>query len=192
MKWSLDRASLDALLDLLGEERDAAAQRYEKIRHRLVKFFAWERCPAPEDHADETFNRVARRVVEGESIVSPENYVFGVARLVRREALSRLQRSEAALVEYARGLQTTERRGDPEQRLLVERCFHRCLAKLDEDQRSFILRYYQGTSRDRIDNRKALAESLGLPLNAVRNRALRQRERLEGCLRSCMNRHKIP
>jgi DNA-directed RNA polymerase specialized sigma24 family protein len=191
-KWSLDRASLDRLLEQLGDDREAAAQRYERIRHRLIKFFAWERCPAPEDHADETLNRTARRIVEGESIVNSENYVFGVARLVRREAMAKLQRSEAALADYARALQRAGPQEDASQSMRVDRCFESCLARLDEDQRAFILRYYQGISRDRIDNRKALARSLGLPLNAVRNRALRLRESLEKCLAACLNRHKIP
>ena len=57
-----------------------------------------------------------------------------------------------------------------------------CLGLLSADQRSFLLEYYQGEQRTRIENRKRMAERLRLPLNAVRNRALRLREKLENCV----------
>jgi len=45
-----------------------------------------------------------------------------------------------------------------------------------------ILRYYQGEQRAKIENRRALAERLGLTINALRIRASRIRSRLEACV----------
>jgi hypothetical protein len=54
-------------------------------------------------------------------------------------------------------------------------------------QRSFILRYYQGDKRCRVENRHRMAEELDLPLNALRNRALRLREKIENCVSKCIS-----
>ncbi|MBL8114745.1 MAG: hypothetical protein JNK60_17825, partial [Acidobacteria bacterium] len=45
-----------------------------------------------------------------------------------------------------------------------------------------LLRYYQGDGASRIENRKALADELHVPMNALRIRVHRLRERLERCV----------
>ena len=46
--------------------------------------------------------------------------------------------------------------------------------------------YYQGETSVKIHNRRSLAAKLGVPLNALRIRALRIRERLEACVEGCL------
>jgi hypothetical protein len=48
------------------------------------------------------------------------------------------------------------------------------------------MQYYQDEKRDKIDHRKGLAERLGIPLNALRSRAQRMRDRLEKCVSECV------
>ena len=176
-KWRLSQEAFDSLLSALGSDRDQAAQRYEKIRTRLIKYFSWERCDTPEDCADETINRVAKRVSEGEFLNSPESYFSAVARLVARESALAAQRHNRAMDEMAR-----TRVDDPSIDEAASHQLERCLQGLTPDQRKFLLEYYQGEQRTRIDNRRRMAERLGLPLNAVRNRALRLREKIENCM----------
>jgi DNA-directed RNA polymerase specialized sigma24 family protein len=71
-----------------------------KIRANLVRFFEWRGCPFPEDHADETFNRMARKIADGEEIQKPAGYVMGVARLLVLEIIKSLSRQREALGEY--------------------------------------------------------------------------------------------
>src|SRR5258705_1304439 len=63
-KWVLKPEAFDRLLDSLGEDRESAGKRYLEIRSNLVRFFEWRGSPVPEDHADETINRVAKRISE--------------------------------------------------------------------------------------------------------------------------------
>src|SRR5512147_2505802 len=84
-KWTLTQEAFDQLLAALGEDRERAGETYLEIRSNLVRFFEWRGCPLPEDHADETFNRVAKRILEGEEILNPMSYCLGVARMLLLE-----------------------------------------------------------------------------------------------------------
>ena len=101
-KWGLDRQSLEALLAMLGGRTDTGAEQYERIRAKLIRFFTWERCPFPEEHTDEVLNRVARRVGEGEEILNPDSYFYGVARMVVKEVQQRSLREERSMEELRR------------------------------------------------------------------------------------------
>src|SRR5438128_2028539 len=81
-KWTLTQEALDHLLLSLDSDRDTAGKIYQETRSNLTRFFEWRGCPFPEDHADETINRVARRISEGEQVRDLAKYFFGVARLL--------------------------------------------------------------------------------------------------------------
>ena len=81
-KWTLTQEAFDKLLIALGGDRESGSDRYLEIRTNLTRFFEWRGCPFPEDHADETINRMAKKVDEGEEILNPSGYAMGVARLV--------------------------------------------------------------------------------------------------------------
>ena len=51
-----------------------------------------------------------------------------------------------------------------------------------------MLDYHQGEGGQRIRNRRRLAQSLEVPMNALRIRVHRLRSRLEACVRDCMDR----
>src|SRR4030095_7600750 len=81
-RWALTQEAFDRLLASLGGDRESAGEHYLETRAKLVRFFEWRGCPFPEDPADETINRVARKLVEGEKILNPDGYCFGVARML--------------------------------------------------------------------------------------------------------------
>jgi hypothetical protein len=182
-KWHLTREAFERLLAALDGDGHQAALRYERIRMRLIKYFAWERCPYPEEHTDAVFDRVARRVAEGETLANPEAYVHGVARLVVKEIGADLNRRSRLLDELER---TAARASVDESQDRRVRCLEACLERLPAESRGFILRYYQGERHSRIAGRQALAEQLGIPLNALRNRALRLRLHIERWVRRCL------
>ena len=62
--WSLSQEAFDALLDWLDSDREQAGIKYEQIRSRLIKIFTGRGCVDPEDLADETINRVTRKLKE--------------------------------------------------------------------------------------------------------------------------------
>jgi hypothetical protein len=57
---------------------------------------------------------------------------------------------------------------------------------LDPDERSMIVNYYQGELRTKIENRKLIAQKLGMTINALSIRACRIRAKLENCVRKCL------
>ena len=80
--WTLTSAAFDALLKWLDEGIDSEGLRYLEIRRRLVAYFDRKNCQAPAERADETLNRVARRLEEEVAIESetPAKYCYTVAR----------------------------------------------------------------------------------------------------------------
>jgi RNA polymerase sigma factor (sigma-70 family) len=188
-KWSLTPEAFDKLLASLDPERERAGEKYEQIRGGLVCFFEWRGCPSPEDHADETFNRVARKLDEGEPVRDPFTYVYGVARLLLLEIYKGQARERTALSDLASSAQPLPRDAEDqgEAQLRLD-CLRQCLGELPRDSRDFITAYYQGEKRVKIDNRQRLAEQNGISLNALKLRASRLRAKLEECVDGCLKR----
>jgi hypothetical protein len=57
---------------------------------------------------------------------------------------------------------------------------------LESAGREIIARYYVGKARVKIEHRRALAEDLGITINALSIRACRIRDKLETCVRECV------
>src|SRR6185295_2245172 len=145
---------LTHLLRRLGPEPEAAGARYEALRRRLIDLFAWERSETPEDLADETLNRLARRLSEGVTIDSGiARYAFGIARLLLQEDVRARRTRDAALRELPL-------RGRPAEVSDTLRLLLQCLDELPAQSRDLIERYYR-------DGRSGLAEALGVTVNAL-------------------------
>src|SRR5215475_15125435 len=100
-KWALTQEAFDRLLAAFDQDRDRAGEKYLEVRGNLTKFFEWRGCPFPEDHADETINRVAKRLAEGEEIRSPAGYCIGVARLLLLEITKERAREQLVMGEIS-------------------------------------------------------------------------------------------
>ena len=182
-KWALTQEAFDRLLAAFDADRESAGKKYLELRVALIRFFEWRGCPFPEDHADESVNRVARKISEGEAVRDPAQYAIGVARMLlleihktrekQRRALDEMPFSEAAPYEF----EEVEPR--------VE-CLKRCLQRLSPENREMILQYYQGEKGSKIENRKRLTDRFNIPLNTLRMRALRLREKLLVCVEDCV------
>ena len=193
----LTQEQFEKLLSSLDSDREKAAIRYEQFRNALITFFQFRGSAQPEMDADIVFDRVGRRLSEGQEIftATPINYFYAIARNVWRERLAHPQK-DIPLVEEA--LQATPTMPSPlelleasEQARYREQrvsCLERCLQHLDSVDREFILAYYQGAGRAKIENRQALATQLGVPLVTLRVRACRARVKLETCVTRCLNR----
>ncbi len=185
----LTSEGFEALLSQLAPERERAGELYETIRHKLVRLFEWRGCISPEDLADETINRVARRLAEGVELRSndPYGYFCGVAHLVYKEVLRRASRESRALASADWPPPAAEKDEPSDIRL---ECLRRCLAQLPPDQHDLVLRYHQGKSdqgESNIRNRQELAREAGIPMNALRIRVHRVRRKLESCVHACLS-----
>jgi RNA polymerase sigma factor (sigma-70 family) len=195
--WVITREAFDRMLAALHPDTELAGEQYEKIRRKLMKLFEWRGCSHAEECVDETFNRVARNIAEGASIRAddPYSYFHGVALNVLREYWRSVEQTVKRLEEAA---QVQDLSVDPEALLLREteqrekerllECLNRCLQKLSPDSLHLITRYHQGEDVPNKARRKELAQSLGIPLNALRIRAYRIRAAIEECVEKCLER----
>ena len=194
--WVITREAFERMLAELHPDIEQAGEQYEKIRQKLVKLFEWRGCVHAEECADETFNRVAQKICEGTTIWAddPYSYFHGVALNVLREYWRSAEQTTKTLEEIAH---IQDNSLDPEDLMLREteqrkkerllECLNRCLKKLPPESLDLITRYHQGEPSDKA-RRKELAESLGIPINALRIRAYRIRAAIEECVENCLER----
>lgn len=177
-RWVLTQDAFDKLLTSLDEDRDTAGEKYLEIRSNLIRFFQWRGTPFPEDHADETINRIAKRVSEKEEIRNPASYYLGVARMLLLEINRERIREQQALTELPVTSFESKSSEDSDERIESLRS---CLRHLSDENRQLILQYYHGDKGEKIDSRRKLSERLGISVNTLRMRALRIREELQRC-----------
>src|SRR5687768_12469945 len=77
--------ALHGLLARLGGGDDAAAAEFEGIRRRLLDFFDRRGVATADARADETLDRVARKIEAGERVENVRAYCYGVAKKVLLE-----------------------------------------------------------------------------------------------------------
>jgi DNA-directed RNA polymerase specialized sigma24 family protein len=180
--WVLTQEAFDRLLSCFDSDREIAGQKYELIRLKLIRFFEWRDWTNPQDLTDETINRVARRLCEGEIIHNLTSYVLGAARHLaseQRRELQKLQSSLEQLPNYLQSLQT-----DKSSRIRLE-CCEACLSALSEENRKLIQSYYASDKRTKIEDHRRTAEQLGISLNSLRIRAHRIKLKLGSCIDEC-------
>lgn len=182
--WELTAEAFAKLLAGFGSNPERAGAKYESIRTALLKFFDWQGAFFPEELVDETFNRVARKLDEGVELLDPATYCHGVARLVLLESRKRPDNRRAELDEAIEIAAQPEADADDERQI----SFERCLNELPIESRQLVLRYYHSDKRQKIDERLTLAAQLGIPLNALRSRVQRIRDRLEQCVKKQFSR----
>ena len=167
--------SFERFLCWLGPDPESAGRKYESIRSRLIKMFSARQCVFPEDLADATFERVARKLANLTNYTGdPARYFYGVARKI--------------YLEYQHEIATVQRRlrlhysipGDTGTEELEQQ-----LEQLDDalnsipiSDRELILKYYTGTGRNKIELRRTLAEQMGFAPNALRLRVFRIRREI--------------
>jgi RNA polymerase sigma factor (sigma-70 family) len=191
--WTLSQDALQRLLNWLDGHTNSEGHAYVEMRRRLRDYFDRKGCHAADDLADETLTRVARRL-DQEGITSaetPARYCYIVARFVFLEHLRDNKAHPVANADAGDaapqpavpwGADAVEEEAAREK---LHACLQQCLQGLDPLNRRIITGYYVGSARVKIDNRRRLAESLGLSVNALTVRACRIRTRLETCVRLC-------
>ena len=189
-EWVLTQDGFSRFLSWLENGRNSDGRAYVEIREKLVTYFDRKNCLSPDDLADETLNRVARRLEEEGSITTetPAKYCYTVARVVFLEHL-RSSETKNVPIDESHALRVNDSYYRQEERATKEKtldCLEKCCNELEPSNRNIIIRYYYGTERAKIDNRRVLADSLGITMNALSIRACRIRGQLEICVKKCV------
>jgi DNA-directed RNA polymerase specialized sigma24 family protein len=184
----LTQLGFDKLLATLDAEREQAGAKYESLRLRLIKFFEWRNCETAEELSDIVFDRIIKKIVEGEQVQNVAAYAGAVAQLVFKEECRRRKRLFQS-IEHAPEIKipalTNEFVAETETDDARINCLEKCLEELSDDNRRLLVAYYDTDERTMIPTRKRLADSMNVSLNVLRIRICRLKEKLENCTRNC-------
>lgn len=174
----LTEESLQLLLHWLDPDAERAARKYEEIRLSLIKLFVWRGFVDAESFADETIDRVVRKLPEimPKYQGDPASYFYGMAKRIMRP----LPPSKPST------LPTTTSEEDKSESEQMHECLSKCMGVLSPANRELILNYYAETKQDKINARRALASKLGMPVVNLRVRVHRIRSALHTCIGGCM------
>lgn len=176
-----NQINFDKLLDWLDSDRKNAAEKYESIRQRLTRIFFARGCYHAEELADETIERVTKKVsglinkYEGD----PAIYFYAVGKNVFLE-WTRKPRSE----ELSAKIKSKEENTTIKE--IRDKCLTKCMQAISNKQSEFILEYYRRDKQRKIELRKKLADELGITPETLRVRAYRIRSILQKCVLKCV------
>jgi len=178
---AINEESFASLLAWLDPDPEVAGQKYEVIRTGLIRIFVSKGFSDAEDLADETINRVMKKLpeIQGTYVGEPARYFHGVARYIIREMM---RRKEVAVEEVPGVTAEAEVHSDEYD------CLQKCLRFLPSDRRELILDYYVYDGRDKIAQHRRMASELGITEGALRGRAHQARGNLEKCIQQCIGR----
>lgn len=180
----ISEQDFEGLLSWLDADRDAAGKKYEEIRHSLIKIFTWRRVPDAQELADETINRVARKVGSVAETYSGDKalYFYGVAKKVLQEFFRDSSARRPPPPPPAEKDENYER---------VHDCLDRCIERLPPQNRELVLMYYRKEKQSKIDFRKEIARQTKTDLNTLRVRMHRLRATLQKCILECLERQGV-
>ena len=180
---AINEESFASLLTWLDPDREVAGQKYEVIRAGLIRIFVSKGFSDAEDLADETINRVMKKLPEIRDtyVGEPARYFHGVARFI---ILEMIRRKEIAVETVPGSTAEAEVHSDEYD------CLLKCLRFLASDKRDLILDYYIYDGRDKIAQHRRMAAELGITDGALRGRAHHVRGNLEKCIQQCIERMK--
>jgi DNA-directed RNA polymerase specialized sigma24 family protein len=179
----VQREMLNELLSLLHTDEAQAAVEYHNLHQRLTRFFDWNNAQDPMALADEAIDRLAKRASDQsktEGVQHISAFALGIARHMLQEE-ARRQQKMAEINRHWRAMELVRTRETEAE--AIEDALRQCLEKMQPDRRRLIEAYYNYNPSEKIKIHQQLAESEGLSLNALRNRAMRARQELEACIR---------
>jgi DNA-directed RNA polymerase specialized sigma24 family protein len=179
----VQREMLNDLLSLLHTDEAQAAVEYHNLHQRLTRFFDWNNAQDPMALADEAIDRLAKRATDPdrtEGVQHISAFALGIARHMLQEE-ARRQQKMAEINRHWRAMELVRTQETGAE--AIEDALQQCLGKMQPERRRLIEAYYSYSPSEKIKIHQQLAESEGLSLNALRNRAMRARQELEACIR---------
>jgi DNA-directed RNA polymerase specialized sigma24 family protein len=175
---TVTQAEFDSLLAWLNPDRDLAGRKYKTIHSGLVRIFVSRGFNDAEDLADETINRVIRRLPDIREIFvgEPAQYFCGIARNIIRE--NNCRREIVCNIVDVR----VELKPDEEEE---HDCLDHCLQDLPTGKRDLILEYYLYDGHEKIEHHRNMAKELDITIGAFRNRVHQIRMNLKNSMRQC-------
>jgi len=175
--------NFERLLLCLNSNREKAGEEYFLLWQKMREYFAARGSVHPEELADETVSRLAKKIADGEEIRNIYKYSYGLARLIWMESLRKHENShvsfeDAPVLPFADALPILMKEENA--------CYLHCLHQLTNEEKNLIVEYWEQENDDlHYEARKHQAEKMGISSTALRIRVFRIRKKLEDCLMYC-------
>ncbi len=165
----------------------SVVDRFRDLQSKLIFYFERRHCFDPEELADETLERVMRKLCEGTEVLDLTSYSYGVARNVFYEYLRR---------ERAKHKYSEEQRHRPEAAVGADdeaearerrlRCLEGCMARLKKREHWLLFEYYRYKGQRKVSHKQKLAEQLNISREALTLRIFHLKRRLKACIQDCL------
>jgi DNA-directed RNA polymerase specialized sigma24 family protein len=179
------QSDFESLLALLSENREVAGEVYEKIRLGLIRYFYFKGCKDSESLADETINRVTKKVstLNLSAGNKPISIFYGFAANIALEEL-RKDKFEVPLEgDYGEILRESNEK--------TLSCLDECLRKLPERDEILLRQYYEKEKSEKLLHRQNLANGAGLSIGALQTKLHRLRNSMRNCIESCLKKKNL-
>ncbi|HEX7312603.1 MAG TPA: sigma-70 family RNA polymerase sigma factor [Pyrinomonadaceae bacterium] len=165
----------------------SVVERFRALQSKLIFYFERRHCFDPEELADETLERVMRKLCEGTEVLDLTHYSYGVARNVFYEYLRKEKAKHKYSDEQRRRPEAAA--GDDEEAETRERrlrCLEGCMARLKERERWLMFEYYKYKGQRKVLHKQKLAEHLNISREALTLRIFHLKRRLKTCIEDCL------
>lgn len=194
MTDKINSRNFENLLNWLSEDLDQSAREYEKFHRTLVVIFINRGCVDAENLADETIDRVARKIDEIKTDYTGEklHFFLGVARQVAREYhRSKEARTNIEEIDENKITARVELEENFNENTEIEiKCLRKCLGNLSAEKRALVLAYYNTPKGKKKEYHRNLQKKYSLSSNNLKNQAHRLKKKLFECVRECRSRKK--
>jgi RNA polymerase sigma factor (sigma-70 family) len=170
----------ESLLAWLSNDREVAGDLYEKIRQGLMRLFYFKGCRNAEDLADETINRVTKKLttLDLSKEIKPITIFYGFAKNIVLEEFKKEKR-EGLLDENIIATTQTDKE-------VNFRCLDSCLLELTPSERDLVTRYYSRDKSEKYEQRRELAKEFGINIEIMYVKLHRIRKKLRTCIENCL------
>lgn len=185
---AITQKNFEMLLNWFDPNQEAAGQKYEKIRGRLIRIFVGRGCFEAEELADLAIDRVMLKlpkVIEN-YVGEPALYFYGVADKIYLEWLRKQRKIKHTELNEKDDYCESETEVESESESEYE-CLENCLETLGRFARELIVNYYREDKRAKIELRRELAEKFKITIGALQVKTCRIRASLQKCVQNCVS-----
>lgn len=182
-KNQLKKVEFKKLLEWFSTDEVEAGEIYQKIYEGLQRYFRYRGCSDSNHLADETINRVAKRLPELDlsKNVKKISIFYGFALNIYREYLNKIENREVVLNPDSVSQKISEPKNEKEMD-----CVEKCLSKLSDEEKKMVLKYYSLEKGEKIILRKQMAEEMNITTNALHVKIYRLKGTLKTCIENCL------
>jgi hypothetical protein len=161
----------------------------EALRRRLTRFFEWEGCCEPEDCVNDVISEITAKLDAGERVPNVLALATSTARRVLKEKMSaRILDQARLMLEPATAANAVTSHEDPAVQQQDQRAFDESFQALPAEAKDLLRSFYRPDPSHRLKAWKSMTGAGQVPLQDLRAKALRERERLENALQERMTR----